>query len=143
MERSIAPLVLRQLVFAVDKPERAGTVPCVAMLNVSIAVHPPVPVTVTIKLPEDRFIRSSVMAPLDQRKVFPDDGVMLRSIAPLGSPQEEGVSVGMINRTGVLSEMTKVSIEEQEVISVMVTVYEPLLRLERSSVIAPLDQENV
>ena len=118
----MAPLVERQFVFAVDEPERAGTVPCVTILNVSIVVHPLVPVTVTIKLPEDRFIRSSVIAPLDHRKVFPADGVTLSSIAPLGSPQEEGVSVDVTTMTGILSVITMVSMEEQEVKSVMVTV---------------------
>ena len=66
--------------------------------------------------------RSSVIAPLDHWKVFPEFGLMLRSMAPLLSPHVEGVMTGVINTTGRLSVITMVSIEEQEVISVIVTV---------------------
>jgi hypothetical protein len=85
--RSIAPLAAPQMA-GVIVAERTGVVVLFETEKVSVDVQFSRSVTVTIYEPEDRFDRSSVITPLDHKKVYAPAGVTERSIDPLGFRHE-------------------------------------------------------
>ena len=80
--RSIAPLGNRHWVLGATSAESMMFVFCAVIVKESNAVHPLEAVTVTVYSPTGRPEISSVVNPVDQRKVLPVVGTMDRSIAP-------------------------------------------------------------
>lgn len=106
------------------------------------AVQPFASVTVTVKAPALRPLKSSVVAPFDHKKLWgnaPPDVVKL--ILPLAKPLQLGlVETAAKAKTGGWS-IVKNFTTEQPLASVTVTVKLPAPRPLKSSVVAPFDHK--
>ena len=102
-------------------------------------------VTVTPYVPAARLDKSSLVAPLDQRYVYAVvPPLTLRLAAPVELPKQSTLVPLMLAASGLAGcVITTEAVVEQPLASVTVTPYVPAARLDKSSLVAPLDHRYV
>ncbi len=141
---STAPFPATQDVLAMAEDVTENGALLFATVAEDVDVQPFVPVTVTLYVPADKLLKSSVIALFDHKYVYVPATETVISTAPFPATQDVLATVEDVTENGALLFVTVAEdVDVQPFVPVTVTLYVPADRLLKSSVIALFDHKYV